>query len=419
MPNTFDPLSGPAAVPSASSADVRVDPALLPATVEILRQLVAFDTTSSRSNRELIDWVANRLNDVGIQSLVQHGDEPGKANLLATIGPQDQPGVMLSGHSDVVPVEGEVWQSDPFTLTDRDGKLYGRGSADMKAYIACCLAMVPTFQKAGLRTPVHIALSYNEESNMHGMGQLARHLASSAVKPAVAIIGEPTLMQVVVANKGTAGYRVTVRGKAVHSAFRHKGVSAVEVAAEIIVFVNALQRQLIAAERNDGFEFPHTSLHVGRIHGGTAQNITAKHCEFLLEIRTLPGVDAAAIVAQIRDYCDRTLLPQARAVSEECDIGFEMLLDSPGLDERGNRHLAQAVMPLCGCLAPRRVSFGTEGGFLQGVGIPTVVCGPGDIFVAHQPDEYVEMTQLNDCNRFLGSLTQRLVAGRWPAPAND
>ena len=400
--------------PATPFADTPVDPELLPETVQVLRQLVGFDTTSSNSNRALIDWVANRLDDLGVQSFVQHGDEPGKANLFATIGPQDLPGVMLSGHSDVVPVAGEVWQSDPFVLEDRNGKLYGRGSADMKAYIACCLAMAPRFVRSGLRTPVHIALSYNEESNMHGMGVLATHLATAPIKPAVAIIGEPTLMQVVVANKGAAVYRIKVRGKPVHSSFRHLGVSAVEVAAEIIVFINALQKKLAAAERHDGFEFPHTSLHVGRIHGGTAQNITAKDCEFLFEIRTLPGVDTGAIVGEVRDYCDRSLLPQAKAIADECAIEFEALLDTPGLDERENRHLAQAVMPLCGCLTPRRVSFGTEGGILQDIGVPTVICGPGDIFVAHQPDEYVELAQLDACNRFLTSLTQRLVAGQWP-----
>jgi len=405
--------------PSGSAipqADIRVDAEVLPETVKVLGQLVGFDTTSSKSNQELIDWVANRLDDLGVRSFVQHGDEPGKANLFATIGPEDQPGVMLSGHSDVVPVAGEVWQSDPFILTERDARLYGRGSADMKAYIACCLAMAPTFKRAALRTPVHIALSYNEESNMHGMNQLARHLSSAAVKPAAAIIGEPTLMQVVVANKGASSYRIRVQGKPVHSSFRHLGVSAVEVAAEIIVFVNALQKRLIEAHRHDGFEFPHTGLHVGRIQGGTAQNITAKECEFLLEIRTLPGVDSAGIVQQVRDYCELTLLPQIKAISEECRIEFEKMLDSPGMDERGNRHLAQAVMPLCGCLSTRRVSFGTEGGILQGAGIPTVVCGPGDIFVAHQPDEYVEVAQLDACNRFLAALTGQLVAGQWPVP---
>ncbi|HZH08388.1 MAG TPA: acetylornithine deacetylase, partial [Lautropia sp.] len=395
--------------PAGNATGTPVDPALLPATVDILRRLVGFDTTSSRSNRDLIDWAADHLDHLGIPSFVQHGDEPGKANLFATIGPQDRPGVMLSGHSDVVPVAGEVWQSDPFTLTERGGKLFGRGSADMKAYIACCLAMARTFQSAGLRTPVHIALSYNEESNMRGMGMLAAHLASAAVKPAVAIIGEPTLMQVVVANKGAAAYRIRVRGKPVHSSFRHLGVSAVEMAAEIIVFINALQKRLSAAERHDGFEFPHTSLHVGKIEGGTAQNITARDCEFLFEIRTLPGVQTETIVAQVRNYCEQTLLPQMKAVSDECGIEFDSLLDSPGMDERGNRNLAQAVMPLCGCLAPRRVSFGTEGGILQAVGVPTVVCGPGDIFVAHQPDEYVELTQLDACNRFLMSLTGKLA----------
>jgi acetylornithine deacetylase len=406
----------PAGPSAAATAGHSSDTALLPDTVEILRRLVGFDTTSSRSNRELIDWVAGRLDDLGIASFVQHGDEPGKANLFATIGPQDRPGVMLSGHSDVVPVAGEVWQSDPFTLQERSGRLYGRGSADMKAYIACCLAMAPTFVKAGLRTPVHLALSYNEESNMHGMGVLAAHLASAPVKPAVAIIGEPTLMQVVVANKGAAVYRIKVRGKPVHSAFRHLGVSAVEVAAEIIVFINAMQKRLVAADRHDGFEFPHTSLHVGRIQGGTAQNITAKECEFLFEIRTLPGMDTRAIVSEVHNYCDQVLLPPIKAISPDCAIEMEALLDTPALDERGNRHLAQAVMPLCGCLAPRRVSFGTEGGILQAAGVPTVICGPGDIFVAHQPDEYVETSQLDACNRFLMTLTRKLVAGAWPDP---
>ncbi len=390
------------------------DPGLLTTTVDILARLVGFDTTSSRSNQALIDWVANRLADQGIEAFVQHGNEPGKANLFATIGPTDRPGVMLSGHSDVVPVAGESWASDPFTLTERDGRLYGRGSADMKAYIACCLAMVPHFRRAALDTPVHLALSYNEESDMHGMGLLARHLSSAAIKPAAAIIGEPTLMQVVVANKGVAVDRIRVRGKPVHSSFRHLGVSAVEVAAEIISFINRLQEELVAAARHDGFEFPHTGLHVGRIAGGTAQNITAAECEFLLEVRTLPGVSARDIFTRVRDHCETVVLPRIREIAPECDITFETQFDSPGLDERGNRHLAQAVMPLCGCHAPRRVSFGTEGGILQGIGVPTVVCGPGDIGVAHQANEYVEPSQLDACNRFLATLTGRLAAGRWP-----
>jgi acetylornithine deacetylase len=383
-------------------------------TVAILSTLVGFDTTSSRSNRELIDWAANRLADLGIEAFVQHGEEAGKANLFATIGPTDQPGIMLSGHSDVVPVIGEVWTSDPFTLTEREGRLYGRGSADMKAWIACCLAAAPALAKAKLRTPVHLAMSYNEETNMHGMATLARHLSSAPVKPRAALIGEPTMMQVVVANKGAAIYRVRVTGKPVHSSFRHLGVSAVEVAAEIITFITAMQRRMNEAERHDGFEFPYTSLHVGKISGGTAHNITAKSCEFMFEIRSLPGVDVGRLAGEIRAYCRDTMLPSIRAVSPECDIEIETILEAPGLDERGNRHLAQAVMPLCGCLSPRRVSFGTEGGILQSIGVPTIICGPGDIGVAHRPDEFVERAQLAACDRFLATLADKLVEGTWP-----
>ena len=196
----------------------------------VFERLVAFDTVSANSNVELIDWVANRLEHLGVRALVQHGDEPGKANLFATIGPDDRPGVMLSGHSDVVPVAGEVWQSDPFKLTGRNGNLYARGSADMKGFIACMTALAPEFKAAKLQTPVHLALSYNEETNMHGMRVLAAHLQSAPVKPSACIIGEPTSMRVVVANKGAAIYNCKVRGKPVHSSLRDQGVSAVEVA---------------------------------------------------------------------------------------------------------------------------------------------------------------------------------------------
>ena len=389
----------------------------LESTLDTLRTLVAFDTVSSRSNQALIDWVANRLADHGIRATIQAGDEPGKANLYATIGPDDVPGVMLSGHSDVVPVAGQDWSCDPFTLTARDDRWLGRGSADMKGFIACCVDAIPRFKAAGLRTPVHLALSYNEESNMHGMRLLARQIGAAPVRPAACIIGEPTRMRVVVANKGTAIYRCRVRGYSVHSSLRHQGVSAVEMAAEVIVFLNRLQDELTHAERHDGFEFPHTSLHAGLIQGGTAHNITAKDCEFLFEIRTLPGVSAPALLARIRRHCDTELVPRMRRVDPSCAIDIEEILDAPGLDERGNRSLAEALMPLCGCDAPGRVSFGTEAGMLQEAGVPTVVCGPGEIRVAHQPDEYVEGSQLQACLDFLDTLSARLQRGELTAPA--
>ncbi|MBN9428119.1 MAG: acetylornithine deacetylase [Burkholderiales bacterium] len=386
----------------------------VPAIIDTLRALVAFDTVSAHPNAPLIEWVAERLAAHGVHATIQSGHEPGKANLFATIGPSDRPGLMLSGHSDVVPVTGQQWHSDPFTLTERDGKLHGRGAADMKGFIACVIEAVPRFVAARLATPLHIALSHDEETTMHGMRRLAAQLAASPVRPAACIIGEPTSMRVVVANKGTAGYRVKVRGYSVHSSLRDQGVSAVEMAAEIIVFCNALQQRLNAAARHDGFDFPHTSVHVGRIEGGTAHNIVAKDCEFLLEIRALPGTRSGDVLGEIRRYCDQTLLPRMRAISADAGIEFEELFDTPALDERGNVYLANAIMPLCGHGAPGRVSFGTEAGILQEIGVPTIVCGPGQIRVAHQPDEYVEIDQLARCSRFLATLTERLARGELP-----
>ncbi|HEY5632786.1 MAG TPA: acetylornithine deacetylase [Burkholderiaceae bacterium] len=380
-------------------------------TIGILERLVAFDTVSSRSNAALIDWAANLLEGHGAKVFVQHADEPGKANLFATIGPDDRPGLMLSGHSDVVPVEGQDWSSDPFALTARNDLLYARGSADMKGFIACCLAKVPDLAAARLATPVHIALSYNEETNMGGMRQLSAHLAGAPVKPAACIIGEPTSMQVVVANKGAAIYRMRVRGHSVHSSLRDQGVSAVEVAAEAVSFLNRLQRELDTQLRHDGFEYPFTSVHAGAIRGGTAHNITAKDCEVLFEIRALPGVDAAGIVARVKAFCETELVPAMRAIAPECGITIDEVVNAPGLDDAGNGNLARAIMPLCGCLAPGCVSFGTEAGFLQRVGVPTIVCGPGDIRVAHQPDEHVPREQLARCGEFLDALCARLARG--------
>lgn len=382
--------------------------------VELLRRLVAFDTVSTKPNVELIDWAAQRLEDAGFRCFVQPGDEPGKANLFATAGPDDVGGWMLSGHSDVVPVAGQAWSSDPFTLREHEGRLYGRGCADMKGFLACVLDAAPRLAARRLHAPVHVVFSYDEETTMRGMRTLAAHLADAPRRPAACIIGEPTSMHLVVANKGTAGYRVRVRGHSVHSSLRHLGVSAVEQAAAIIVFIGQLQRELDAATRQEGFEYPHTSVHVGRIEGGTAHNITAGACEFVLEIRTLPGVRSAEVLERVRQHCDAVVLPAMRRIAPDTAIAFEEIFDTPPLDERGNRSLAQAIAPLCGHEEVRRVSFGTEAGILQAIGIPTVVCGPGDIAVAHQPDEYVEVAQLERCRAFLDALGRRLAQPAHP-----
>lgn len=376
----------------------------LQATLEDLKCLVAFDTTSQLPNRPLIDWVANRLEPLGFEVMVQEAPEPGKANLFATLGPQREGGLMLSGHSDVVPVTGQPWSSDPFALRAHEGRLYGRGSADMKGFIACLLQAAPGFARAKLKAPIHFALSYNEETDMGGMKQLAARLRESSQLPRAAVIGEPTSMQVVVANKGAAIYRFRVRGFEVHSSLRDRGVSAVETAARIIVRSLDIQKRMREDLRHDGFDFPFSSIHVGRIHGGTAHNITAKDCEFLLEIRALPGRAAAPYIAELRAWCEAELLPAMRAIAEASDIAIEEITDSPGLDERGNARLGRAMMPLCACHSPGRVSFGTEGGILQDAGIPTVICGPGQISVAHQANEFVELDQLERCLHFLDRL---------------
>ena len=379
--------------------------------ITTLETLVAFDTVSHNSNRALIEWAANRIEDAGGEVMIQDGDEPGKANLYATIGPRDLPGIMLSGHSDVVPVAGQDWTSDPFKLTERGDRLLARGSADMKGFIACVLESIPHFNAQPLKTPIHIAMSYNEESNMHGMKLLAKHFEAAKIKPLACVIGEPTLMKVVVANKGAAIYRVNVRGFEIHSSLRNQGISAVEMAAEIIVFINRLQTDLKAAASNDGFEFPYTSVHCGKIQGGTAHNITTRDCEFVFEVRALPGVKTSFVVDQIKAFTEQ-LTAQMRLVSDQCSISITEIVDSPSLDERGNVYLAQAIVPLCKSDGVGRVSFGTEAGILQEAGVPTIVCGPGEIRVAHQPDEYVEKSQLASCMVFLKALAnQAATAG--------
>jgi acetylornithine deacetylase len=379
-------------------------------TIDTLTTLVGFDTVSYNSNKALIDWAANKIEAAGGEVFVQEGDEAGKANLYATIGPRDVRGLMLSGHSDVVPVTGQNWTSDPFALINRNGRLLGRGSADMKGFIACIIESIPLFTAQTLKTPIHIALSYNEESNMHGMKLLAKHFESAKIKPLACVIGEPTSMKVVVANKGAAIYRVNVTGFEIHSSLRDQGVSAVEMAAEMVVFINHLQQKLKNDASHSGFEFPYSSMHCGKINGGTAHNITAKDCEFIFEIRALPGVKTATMLDPVKAYAEK-LGNEMRKVSPQCGITVTEIVDAPSLDERGNTYLAQAIMPLCRDNQVGRVSFGTEAGILQDAGVPTVVCGPGEIRVAHQPDEYVETEQISRCLDFMQALAAQSASG--------
>ncbi len=379
---------------------------------ELLQKLLAFDTTSRNSNLALIDFVRDYLCAHGVDSTLVHDDSGAKANLYATIGPPDKPGVMLSGHSDVVPVDGQQWSSEPFELVERDGRLYGRGAADMKGFIACALAAVPALRATDLHTPVHLALSYDEEVGCLGVRRLIDMLEGLAPRPAMAIIGEPTSMALVIGHKGKRAIRVEVDGHACHSAYPSEGVNAVEYAAELIAEIRRIHARFKRHGPFDSdYRVPHTTLHVGSVSGGTAINIVPRQCRFDFEIRHLPQDDPERIIGEIQRYADEVLSAEMRAVDEHAGFRFTGLSGYPGLFTAADAQVVGFVRGLLdGEAAPGKVSFGTEGGlFSQRLGIPAVVCGPGSIAQAHKPDEFVATSQLAACDTLLARLGAALA----------
>lgn len=381
-------------------------------SLEILSKLVGFDTTSRNSNLELIHFVQGYLADYGIASELVHDATGKKANLWATIGPQGDGGVVLSGHTDVVPVDGQAWTSDPWTVTAKDdGRLYGRGTCDMKAFSAIALAMLPDFVNAGLKSPVHLALSYDEEVGCIGVHGLIDLIKRVGVKPRMAIIGEPTMMKVVDAHKAIRSYHVTVTGHEQHSSNVHSGVSAVMVAAELIGKIAEIGRDL----RDEGdpsgrFTPPYSTCIANVIEGGTAQNILARHCRFSYEVRSLPGVDGDAIAQRFADFALNEVRPRIKAINANADIQITRRAMSPPLFAEPGSDVESAVMALAERNASEAVSYATEAGIFQEAGIPAIVCGPGDIAQAHQPDEFIEASQIPACEAFMRRLIKRLQA---------
>jgi acetylornithine deacetylase len=374
------------------------------------RRLIGFDTTSRNSNLALIDDVRGYLASHGVESELVPDETGKKANLFATIGPKDRGGVILSGHTDVVPVDGQPWDTDPWAVVERDGRLYGRGTSDMKSFVAVALAFVPDFVKAPLKTPVHLAFSYDEEVGCLGVRRLIARLAERPVKPTLCIIGEPTDMKPIAQHKGKVSWRGRVRGRECHSSMTHHGANAVEAAAEIVAKLKALAR----AKVKDGpfdreFDPPYTTVHTGTIKGGTALNIVPLDCSFDFEIRHLPGEDPRALFAPIAAYA-RELEAELRRAAPDAAIGFEELTATPGLASAPDDPAVTLARQLTGANRSGKVSFGTEGGLFQQAGIPTVVCGPGSIEQAHQPNEWVALSQLADCELFVQRLLGRLVA---------
>jgi acetylornithine deacetylase len=374
--------------------------------IEILDRLVAFDTTSARSNLELIDWVADHLGHHGIAS-ARSSSRDGKANLFATIGPADRGGVILSGHTDVVPVAGQQWHSDPFRLTERDSHLYGRGSADMKGFIALVLAMVPEITHRKLLVPLHLAFTHDEETGCFGAPALIETLPSGVARPLLAIVGEPTSMQIANAQKGCSFFRTRITGQDGHSSAPDRGVNAISAAAEIIAEIGRLHAEAKGHARpGSGFDPPHTTLSVGTIAGGSAVNIIARDCAFEWDLRTLPDDDPAALKARIDRFIAEGLLPRMRAVYSAAAIETETVVAVPPLVPMPGSPAEALARLLTGANTTTTVSFASEAGLYQQAGIPAIVCGPGSIDVAHKPDEFITRAELAAGQQFLHRLLE-------------
>jgi len=381
------------------------------ASVEMLRKLIAFPTVSRDSNLELIDFARGYLKDLGAETRLTYDDDRRKANLFATLGPAGEPGIVLSGHTDVVPVDGQAWNTDPFELMEKDGKLYGRGACDMKSFVAVALALAPEFARCGLKTPIHFAFSYDEEVGCIGVSRLISDLACAGIKPGSCIVGEPTLMQPVIAHKGKHAYRCTVRGYACHSAYAPQGVNAIEAAAEAAAFLKDMARR----RRDQGpydrsFDIAHTTVHTGVIRGGTALNIVPHECVFDFEFRHLPGDDPDALLAEFNHYVATRIEPEMRAVHPDTGFTITALAMLPVLDNSPEAEIVGLAQELSGNGDLGKVSFGTEGPQFQRAGIPTVVCGPGSIEQAHKPNEFIALDQVLKCEQFMRRLMQRVCA---------
>ena len=378
-------------------------------TLEILDRLIGFDTTSCNSNLALMDYVRAYLKNHGVASQLIYDKEEKKANLYATIGPQDKAGVMLSGHTDTVPVAGQNWTKPPYQLSEEKGRYYGRGTSDMKGFLAVVLASVPELVKKTLHTPIHLAFSYDEEIGCVGVRRLIHTMQNQALKPAICIIGEPTSMKVVTGHKGKLAARVTVHGKECHSGMAPLGVNAVNYAARLIVWLeNLAKTKQQMGPFEDSYEIPYSTVHTGTVQGGTALNIVPNNCSFLFEIRNIAQEDPKCLLDQFSAYAEG-LVAEMQAIDNTCSITIDITIEYPGLSTAEDEEIVAFVRNLAQSSDKANISFGTEGGLFSNVlNIPTVVCGPGSMDQGHKPDEFIHVNQLELCEAFMARLIKEL-----------
>lgn len=381
-------------------------------TLTILDKLLGFDTVSANPNLALIQWIESQLLEVGAHVTIIQNEVGNKANLYATIGPDDKRGVLLSGHTDVVPVTGQQWTVPPFAMTQRDGKVYGRGSADMKGFVACAIKAALDAAQRPLKTPLHLGFSYDEEIGCVGVRSMIDLLATAPYPPLICIVGEPTELNVATGHKGKTACHVTCTGKAGHSAMAPQALNAIHLAADLIAQIRLLQTELAENGMQDNdYEVPYTTLHVSNIHGGVALNIVPDCCEFDLEIRNLATDDPVPLLEQIKTLANR-IVQDAKTKAAEANIDFQIFNTYPGLDTDVEASVVNFVRSLTDGNNTFKVAFGTEGGlFSEQLHIPTVVCGPGSMAQGHKPDEFITLDQLDRCEHLLNNLLNTLEKG--------
>jgi acetylornithine deacetylase len=382
-------------------------------STELLARLVAFDTTSHRSNLPLIDWVADYLSGLGVRAELTHDVDGKKANLFATVGPVDEGGVCLHGHTDVVPVEGQLWQTDPFRLTERDGLLFGRGSSDMKAWLACSLAAVPSYRARRLRTPIHLAFSYDEELGCLGAPGLIASFGTSVPKPRIAVIGEPSSLTPIIAHKGLLALDTTITGRAAHSSLLHLGVSAISAAAEMAAELHRIGKEWSQWPGPPGMHPSGPTASVGKSSGGFARNVIAAEAHLSWEIRFRANDAPDLLLEQARVRIAARLRESFQEHYEVLRVETRELARIPAFDSEAGGIAERLVRRLGAVGEARGVPYGAEAGQYAAAGVATVICGPGSIEQAHQPNEFISASQVAACDRFLARL------GEWASNMAD